>query len=350
MKFFGILILFISLSSAAFRLERIQSITLSKEIFKPIPFGGISGMVFKDQKLWMISDDPGRRGSPRLYVFDVALSGNKFQLKESRLVKLESDNPKFFFDGEGLALDGENGFILSSEGNSNSKPRIHPKVVRVDLNGKIQSEIEIPAPYLPEKQGLQKNGISPNAGFEGVTRWGSDLFLAAERPLVQDKKFLSIHPEYEILRWLKYSLASAQPHLEAEYLYPLMKTVVDGRLEYQKGISEILSISSKKFLVLERSLELSPQGIRFDSHLFQAELPLSKSPEARTLLTNEDRKKKNWIIKKELQVFEVKDGQNFEALAWGPGVSGASKTLWIGSDNNFSKDETTILIFKVLED
>ncbi len=332
----------LALSAQALQFEKIQKIELDSDFFPKSTLGGLSGAFFKGNQLWAISDDRGRVDRPRIFIFDIELQNKKFILRPNRILYIEKENKNYYLDGEALVMFSEDRMIVSSEGDHNSKPRKMPKLFEIDLSGHVQKEIPLPKSYLPEISGLQKKGLQSNAGFESVALSDGKLYAAAERPLMQDKG--------EDLRWLQFSQQNNQWVVDREYSYPLTKEKTPGQITFQKGLSEILPLGPKKFLSLERSLQVSLRDkIHFDVHVFEVDLsPASKEASS---LSPSGHGFDNEIKKSEIHMIQSEDQDNYEALAWGPmGVNGR-KTLWMISDNNFKKNlSTKILIYEMKEE
>jgi hypothetical protein len=78
-------------------------------------------------------------------------------------------------DMEGIALDGEGGFWVASEGRSD---RLIPHaILRVDASGEIAEEIPFPAALLAHEIRF---------GAEGITKVGDTLWIAIQRPWGDD--------------------------------------------------------------------------------------------------------------------------------------------------------------------
>ena len=73
-------------------------------------------------------------------------------------------------DLEGITLDGDGGFWLASEGNT--EKQIPHALYRVNAKGEIMTEIPLPAELLAVEQRF---------GMEGITKVGSTLWMAIQR-------------------------------------------------------------------------------------------------------------------------------------------------------------------------
>jgi uncharacterized protein YjiK len=78
--------------------------------------------------------------------------------------------PAQMMDMEGIALDGEGGFWIASEGRTD---RLVPHAIyHVGSDGAIEDYITLPA---------QLASVERRFGFEGITRVGDMLYIAVQR-------------------------------------------------------------------------------------------------------------------------------------------------------------------------
>ena len=146
---------------------QLTSAGLTRANGAPVGWGAISGMVADDDgTIWAVNDsfyamqptifhiDPGQTPARIVRAIPVTRAGQPAQ-------KL---------DMEGIALDGEGGFWVASEGRTD---RVIPHALyRVGADGAIEDEIGLP----PELMAVESR-----FGFEGVTRVGTTLWMAVQR-------------------------------------------------------------------------------------------------------------------------------------------------------------------------
>lgn len=333
------------------RFDRLGRIQLENIKFKKTKIGGISAAFFIKDNLYALSDDRGRVNEPRFYIFNIKVkSGNKdlqFEIEPKEVVTIHTQRgeDRAYLDGEGFVPLTENRLLISCEGDNNHKPRRPPRLFEIDLSGKYIGDWVLPEELIPESLGMQKKGIQNNSGFEGValSKDGNSVLAAVERPLVQDlasdvsAKFSSYNFFVRLYKFSKFeskqSLASKREVSVEKYAYELSPVGI------LTGVSEILNWQGDKYFVLERGVRNKiGASVLFDTQM--------------TLIDLNDFKSKshlNFLNKKSLEV-NLGD-ENFEAMAWGPSAGKYSRTLWIVSDNNFSKvDKTTFLVYGVDSD
>ncbi|MEK6773767.1 MAG: esterase-like activity of phytase family protein [Bdellovibrionota bacterium] len=331
MKIF-LLCFFIGVSSFATAaspvFEKLAQFELEKNKFKKSKIGGLSGAFFLKDHLYALSDDRGKVNEPRYYVFSVKLStkNQKLDLEitptDVIYIKTNSKPKNNYLDGEGFLALNEKHFLVSSEGDNNSKPRKPPRLVEIDPEGKFLKDWVFPEEVIPESLGQQKNGIQNNSGFEAISLSADGRFVvtAVERSLLQE-----ISSEENYVRFYQYSVENSTRPLDT-YFYNLTGIGV------MSGVSEILSWKDKKYFVLERGVK--PE---FTSKIkYMTGLSLIDLDKTETIAQRKHLKKSRLDI-------ELGE-ENFEAMAWGPAWGKYSRTLWIMNDNNFSKNEKNIFL------
>jgi len=137
-----------------------------------IGWGAISGQVMaEDGTIFAVSDSfYGMQPT----IFHIDGSQTPARIVDAIRVTREGQ-PAQLMDMEGIALDGEGGFWIASEGRSD---RLVPHAIyRVRANGEIRSAIALPPELL---------AVETRFGFEGITRVGDMLYLAVQRPWRDD--------------------------------------------------------------------------------------------------------------------------------------------------------------------
>lgn len=134
-----------------------------------IGWGAISGMVAhaSEPGLLYAVNDSFYAAQPRIFEIDA----RQRPARITRAIPVtRGGQPAQKLDMEGIALDGEGGFWIASEGR---RDRLVPHALyRVDAGGEIREEVALP----PELLAVEKR-----FGFEGVTRVGDTLWMAVQR-------------------------------------------------------------------------------------------------------------------------------------------------------------------------
>ncbi|MDB5665924.1 esterase-like activity of phytase family protein [Cypionkella sp.] len=141
-----------------------------------IGWGALSGLAAdpKDAgKLYAVSDSV-YGAMPRIYTIDATQTPAKIV---SAIDVTRGGDAAQLLDIEGIAVDGEGGFWLASEGRSDKL--VPHAIYHVDAEGKIVDQIALP-------EALLDNEI--RYGFEGVAVSGDTLWLAMQREWQDDPK------------------------------------------------------------------------------------------------------------------------------------------------------------------
>ena len=135
-------------------------------------WGAISGQVMaEDGTIYAVSDSfYGMQPT----IFHIDVSQTPARMVDAIRVKREGQ-PAQLMDMEGIALDGDGGFWVASEGRSD---RLVPHAIyRVRANVEIRTSIALPNELL---------AVETRFGFEGITRVGDMLYMAVQRPWRDD--------------------------------------------------------------------------------------------------------------------------------------------------------------------
>jgi hypothetical protein len=135
-------------------------------------WGAISGQVMaEDGTIYAVSDSfYGMQPT----IFHIDVSQTPARIVDAIRVTREGQ-PAQLMDMEGIALDGEGGFWVASEGRSD---RIIPHAIyHIGADGAIEDTIALPNELL---------AVETRFGFEGITRVGDMLYMAVQRPWRDD--------------------------------------------------------------------------------------------------------------------------------------------------------------------
>ncbi|GFE50813.1 alkaline phosphatase [Roseobacter cerasinus] len=140
----------------------------------PTGWGAISGMVADADGMIYAVSDSFYGYQPRIFKIDP--SSTPARIVEAIDVT-RNGLPAQKIDMEGIALDGEGGFWVASEGRTD---RVIPHALyHVGADGQIEDEIGLP----PELMAVEKR-----FGFEGITKVGDTLWMPVQREWKDDPK------------------------------------------------------------------------------------------------------------------------------------------------------------------
>jgi len=162
----------------------------------------------------------------------------------------------------------------------------------------------------------------------------------------------------QFVRLIQYEMLEAWVLKPAkEFLYPLASSALDDKafLQFQKGISDILSVDTHRFLTMERALSVTGAGLQFQIEIYEADLaPASDVSAIEALPVSLPEKLKPLGKKLLFSLDSLKKSlggiENFEGMTWGPRLSDGRRTLILVSDDNFMRNlRTQFLLFAVKE-
>ena len=163
-------------------------------------WGAISGQVMaEDGTIYAVSDSfYGMQPT----IFHIDVSQTPARIVDAIRVTREGQ-PAQLMDMEGIALDGEGGFWVASEGRSD---RLVPHAIfHVGADGAIEDYIPLPPELL---------AVEVRFGFEGITRVGDMLYVAVQREWRDDPanhaKVLGYNLETEVWSVIHYPLTPAE--------------------------------------------------------------------------------------------------------------------------------------------
>lgn len=331
--------------------------------------GGLSGMFWNGSKLVAVSDDRGKFGSPRFFELELKLSDavsvkatekssqlklkGTVELKPTKAVKVSVPDKAWVLDLEALVDLGNGEYLLSTEGDTNKKPRAMPHLFVVNSEGKYKSDLTLPEKFLPEPLGEQKRGVENNRAFEGVslTPDQKHLFAMNEGPLVTDSTPADCTKSWlRLIDFAKNDQGEFKPG--SEFAYPVEKIQQEGKgPEVFRGVSEILALDAHNIIILERGVRLTSKGVSYTGGIYAYDFSALKdiSKVSPLCMPTQAAGKKELLV--DLSTALKAEGvENFEAMAWGPLLADGQRTLLVMSDNNFSSSERTqLLVFAVKE-
>lgn len=330
--------------------------------------GGLSGIERDpaDGRYLLVTDDRSDTDSPhpaRLYRATLAIDERGFHgvVVDAVIPLLTPDGtpyPKLPRPGtpdpEGLRIDPVSGHVVwVSEGDRRpdvDPPRLtDPFVHEVDRQGRHRRAYALPPMF---RMSAEPRGPRLNMAFEGVTFTpdGRRLAVLMEGALIEDGPVPTTAHGSRV-RITLFDRASGRA--VAQHLVP-----VDPVREPPRpadgfalaGPTELLALSSTRFLMLERSFSAGASShrvllveidIRGATNVLQGPIPPDAvAASRRTLL--------------DFSTLEAVTGPiaNLEGLAWGPRLAGGRETLVVVGDDNFPTSDSPVhrnqfLVFEV---
>ncbi len=217
--------------------------------FENTAVGGLSGIDYKNNKLFMVSDDAG---NPRIYLADLKIEDRKIKaisLDQLLSIKESEELKNKVFDLEAIRYDKKQlKFIVTSEGAINSGK--DPGIYEISTIGDVKRSYTIPDHFKAESYQKPRN----NGAFEGITESfdSEGYWVAMELPLEKDGPKPKIYPSRSHVRITKFDKHSGKASKQFAYK---LDGVAKLPINYfaVNGVTEILEYARDKFLVLERS-------------------------------------------------------------------------------------------------
>lgn len=313
-------------------LKLVQSIEIdTSKKFQKTKLGGFSGLSIDGDKMYVITDDRGRYGEPRIYRYQISKTLSKtspFALTLEVKISLTPKTKKLpVYDLEALA-PYSGGWLVSSEGDLNSKPKLNPEILFFK-NQAVQQKIELPAEFLSKFEGKQIAGLYNNKAFEGLyyDDPSKRLYLVSESGLVQNKDGDQIFYILEYINSNEKFTFQKKSKLDFSNLI--------GPNNIYNGASDFIKVGDGTFLLLTRSVRAA-LSLHYSNIVWLIKRQSENDP---------------WEIKGKYVVNADTDkdelNQNFEGLAIYE--ANGARYLVMVSDDNFNKFEKTVFSFFELE-
>jgi len=336
-------------------------------LFEKTIVGGLSGIDYDPAAnlFYLISDDRSAQSPARFYTATLNISERGFSevSLKSVVTLLDGDGQPLprgpslrAVDPEAIRFDASRRSLFwTSEGDRAISPLgipfvesrlIDPAVREAGLDGRFISELPL-APMFRMRPVAQ--GPRANLAFEGLALApdGRSLWVAMEGPRFEDGPVANYKTgaQIRLSRLARDAGSNAQGALLAQYVYLTEavhhRPILPGGIA-ENGVSEILSLSAERLLVLERAYSL---GRGVTARLFEADL--SDASDVRNVPSLEDVNSARSIrpAKKRLVLDFATLGlehiDNIEGMSWGPTLGNGNRTLVFVSDDNFNPLQTT---------
>jgi uncharacterized protein YjiK len=281
-----------------------------------IGWAALSGLAADPDKagtFYAVSDSV-LSGAPAIYTIDATQTPAKIT---AALTVTRNGDAAQKLDLEGVALDGEGGFWLASEGRSDKL--VPHAIYHVDATGAIDREIALPAELLKGETRF---------GFEGIALQDKTLWLAVQREWKDDPKGM--------VKLLAFD-TSAEDAAEAwsAVHYPL--DTPEGKAWV--GLSEV-TIAGDWMYLIERDNQIADKAaIKNLTRIKLADLKPAKLGEALPVMTKEQ--VRDLLL--DLRVLNGFAPDKVEGFAIDAAGNG-----WIVTDNDGIDDSTGETIFRTI--
>jgi hypothetical protein len=333
--------------------------------YKGTTVGGLSGIDFNPQKneYYLISDDRSNINPARFYTANIPIKEYKIDtvvFSDVQFMRTPAGDifPDYYkkakeaVDPESLRYNNEKDyFVWTSEGEkmvtSKDTVIVNPAIIMMDKKGRFLDTFR-----LPEKLMMSVGSIGPrqNGVLEGMSFGNNfkDLYVSVEEPLYQDGPQVETVVQKTWLRFFKFDVSTKRNTEQYAYMPEKIDTLPKPISAFKvNGISEILYIGDKKFLVVERAFSTGRQKCTIKIFLADA----SKASNVRdnpSLLLDAPAFP---MTKKLLFNFDTIDQfiDNVEGITLGPKLPNGNRSLLLVVDNNFSKfEQTQVILMEII--
>ncbi|SHM62311.1 Uncharacterized conserved protein [Duganella sacchari] len=334
-----------------------------RQEFQGTTVGGLSGIDYHaDKDEWvMISDDRSQFNPARYYRAKLAYDLQSFKSVQLTGVSsfLQPDGSTYLTkeeykrkngvvpDLETIRVDPRDGSIwYGSEGDVTLG--LDPFIRQATADGHYLFTLPLPPLFTVSKE--HKFGPRNNQSFEGLsfTPDGRTIWVSLEGPMYQDGPEPT--PEHGAVNRITHFTRDGK--VLGQYAYPLEAIpATPGEGKYaDNGISEILSLSEHRMLVMERSGVQADDG-SYKDYVRIFEIDTDGASDIQQLATLKEAR--YTLVKKRL-VLDLADLKlpivdNLEGMSFGPLLANGHASLVLISDDNFSKTQVTqLLLFELI--
>lgn len=340
--------------------------------------GGLSSIDYDaiSRRYFLVSDD---RSNARFYTLrldldkfernDIETTGmDGVSIETVQLLKRRDGKPhaRNEADVEALRLAPSRlSLFWSDEGRRSLFGFRAPAINESGLNGDFIRRLPLPAYYMPQGSvrgtASGDTGIAANLSLESLSLSpdGNTLWTATENGLVQDSAEADLYQGSQA-RLLSFALSTGSA--AAEYIYPVepvaLPPIIRG-LFSTNGLSEMIAIGPKQFLMLERSFAIgaTTPGSRqtgMSIRLFYADASRATDVAGLESIAGKTVQAVEKTLLLDLSQLVNDDGtplvtDNIEGMSLGPCYKG-KPTLLLVSDNNFSLLQFTQIVALSLHD
>lgn len=329
--------------------------------FKGTIVGGLSGIDYNPSQdlYYIISDDRSDINPSRFYTARISLSQKGIDTvqflnvhylrnRQNEQYPQRKTHPASVPDPESIRFDARRRQLAwSSEGErSFGKDTIlqNPFLQTMDTSGQFINVLEAPERFKVQKREI---GVRHNGSWEGLSFADNyrKIWVSMEEPLYEDGS-RATPTDSAWVRFLCFDASTKQQ--EAEYAYRIDPVAYPPEQSGQfniNGIPEILWVSDKKLLVLERSFTTGRNGCVVKIYLadFSAATDIRSVASLKSGSFHPAKK----VLLLDLDSLPV-GVYNVEGICFGPKLAHGRQSLILVADDNFSaNDKTQFFLFTI---
>ncbi|MBC6607865.1 esterase-like activity of phytase family protein [Hymenobacter sp. BT188] len=335
------------------------------QTFNGTTLGGFSSIDYRadNGSYYIMCDDASALQPVRYYTANLNFNQNQFSgvtftsvttLKRpdgSNFPSLAADRNNAI-DPEGIRYDPTTMRIIwSSEGIRNvtlTPPTLNQPFLReANLDGSYVADFSVPSLFRIQ---ATENGTRSNGGFEGIdlTADGRYLFAAQEEPLYEDGPRADVGVANSPTRIVQFNKATRQPIAQYAYQLDAVHQAPNPSNQFRlNGIVEVLTLSDKKLLVMERSFAVGATP-DYSVKIYEVELAGATNISGLNSLQGANYKPVRKRLLLDVASTGIRRIDNLEGMTFGPKLPNGNRSLILVSDDNFSNAQISqFLAFEV---
>lgn len=333
--------------------------------YKGTTVGGLSGIDYNPQKdeYYCISDDRSNINPARFYTANIVIKANKIDtvvFTDVQFLRTPSGdtfpdyykNPKQSVDPESLRINpNKNYFVWTSEGERMITKKdtvlVNPAITIMDVKGNFIDTFRLPENLImrPNSFGPRQNGVLEGMSFGNKYK---DLYVSVEEPLYEDGPLVETFAQKTWLRFFKFNVDTKTNVEQYAYMPEKIDSLPKPLSAFKiNGISEMMYIGNKQFLVVERAFSTGRQKCTIKIFLANAS-KASNIKDVPSLLLDAPAYP---MTKKLLFNFDNVDQfiDNVEGITLGPVLPNGHQTIVLVVDNNFNQfEETQFILMEII--
>jgi hypothetical protein len=343
-----------------------EQIVPSSQMYNGTTLGGFSGIDYRadNGSYYIMSDDASALQPVRYYTATLNFNQNSFtgvNFTSVTTLKRPDGSPFPSFaadrnnaiDPEGIRYDpSTNRIIWSSEGIRNVA--VTPFVLNQPFLREANTDGTYVADFgLPQLFRIQatENGTRSNGSFEGLSLTPDSryLFASQEEPLYEDGPRADVGVANSPVRIVQYNRATRQPIAQYAYLLDAVHQAPNPANQFRlNGIVEVLALSDKKLLVMERSFAVGATP-DYSVKIYEVNLAPATDISGLTALQGAIYKPVQKRLVLDLASTGIRRVDNLEGMTFGPKLPNGNRSLIMVADDNFSSGQISqFLAFEVI--
>lgn len=328
--------------------------------------GGFSGIDYRADNgaYYIMSDDASALQPVRYYTANLSFDQNRFSgvtFTSVTTLKRPDGSPFPSFaadrsnaiDPEGIRFDPSTKRIIwSSEGirNLTVAPPVlsQPFLREANTDGSYVADFGLPQLFRIQ---ATDNGTRSNGSFEGLSLTPDSryLFASQEEPLFEDGPRADVGVAGSPIRIIQYDKATRQPVAQYAYQLDAVHQAPNPANQFRlNGVVEVLALSDKKLLVMERSFAVGATP-DYSVKIYEINLAGATDVSGLNSLQGANYRAVNKRLILDLASTGIRRVDNLEGMTFGPKLPNGNRSLIMVADDNFSNAQISqFLAFEVI--